>query len=80
MSSTHVAEVRFEAINMSASDDFGNMFFEGTYEFVRSPICPKTQKVTGASGEIILGVPSYDEEEVITFFIMEKVKHCIDIF
>lgn len=67
VSNSHVVEVRFEAVNMSATDDFKNMFFEATYEFIKTSVCTKSQKISGASGEINLRLPSHIPDEVSNF-------------
>jgi hypothetical protein len=49
---------------MNASDDFNNFNFEGSWEFIRSPVCAKKQRLSGASGEIKFRSPSRTPEEV----------------
>ncbi|PSN38542.1 hypothetical protein C0J52_22225 [Blattella germanica] len=63
VSTAHVVEVRFVVLNMNASDDFRNFNFEGSWEFIRTPVCPRRQRLSGASGEIRFKSPSNTPEE-----------------
>ncbi|XP_011559939.3 uncharacterized protein LOC105390349 [Plutella xylostella] len=54
-STASVAELKFDVVNMSATDDFRSFGFEASVEFVRlDTICENTRvhKVHGASGEL----------------------------
>ncbi|XP_068086166.1 uncharacterized protein [Anabrus simplex] len=64
VSTAHVVELRFHVANMNATDDFNRLAFEGTWEFIRTPICSRKQRLTGPSGEIRFRSPSRTPEEV----------------
>lgn len=54
-STSAVAELKFDVVNMSAVDDFRSFGFEASVEFVRlSSVCDSTHRVFGASGELRL--------------------------
>ncbi|XP_013139476.1 PREDICTED: uncharacterized protein LOC106104080 [Papilio polytes] len=55
ISKTTVAELKFDVVNMTATDDFRSFGFEATVEFVRQEIlCENTHRAFGASGELRL--------------------------
>lgn len=64
VSTAHVVELRFTVTGMNASDDFNNFNFEGSWEFIRTPVCTRTQRLSGASGEIRFRSPSRTPQEV----------------
>jgi len=64
VSTAHVVEIRFVVTGMNASDDFNNFNFEGSWEFIRTPVCARKQRLSGASGEIKFRSPSRTPEEV----------------
>ena len=64
VSTAHVVELRFVVTNMNASEDFRNFNFEGSWEFIRTPVCARKQRLSGASGEIRFRSPSRTPEEV----------------
>jgi hypothetical protein len=64
VSTAHVVELRFVVTGMNASDDFNNFGFEGSWEFIRTPVCARRQRLSGASGEIRFSAPSRTPEEV----------------
>lgn len=64
LSTSNIVELRFNVIGMNASDDFTTLFFEGTWKFVRAPICTMDLRKSGASGEIILHHPMDSTDEV----------------
>jgi hypothetical protein len=64
VSTAHVVELRFLVTGMSASDDFSHFSFEGSWEFLRTPLCARKQRLSGASGEIRFRSPSRTPEEV----------------
>ena len=72
-STAHVVELRFVVINMNASDDFKNFNFEGTWEFIRTPVCSRKQRLSGASGEIRFRSPSRTPDEVSDYSILSRV-------
>jgi hypothetical protein len=64
VSTAHVVELRFTVTGMNASDDFNNFNFEGSWEFIRTPVCARKQRLSGASGEIKFRSPSRTPDEV----------------
>ncbi|KAK9687582.1 hypothetical protein QE152_g36130 [Popillia japonica] len=64
VSTSNIVELRFNVIGMNASDDFTTLFFEGTWKFVRAPICTMDLRKSGASGEIILRHPMETTDEI----------------
>lgn len=54
-STSRVAELKFDVVNMTAADDFRSFGFEASVEFVRlDTSCDSTHRVYGASGELRL--------------------------
>lgn len=54
-STSTVAELKFDVVNMTATDDFRSFGFEASVEFVRLDWnCKDTHHITGASGELNL--------------------------
>lgn len=54
-SSSTVAELKFDVVNMTATDDFRSFGFEASVEFVRlESECKDSHHLTGASGELSL--------------------------
>ncbi|KAJ8683346.1 hypothetical protein QAD02_019138 [Eretmocerus hayati] len=51
-SRTSVVEVRLVVHSMGALDDYNNMFFEGTWDFVKASQCSQKRRLKGPSGEI----------------------------
>jgi len=47
---------------MDALDDYNNLFFEGTWDFVKTMPCMQKRRVRGPSGEIKYTPPSDDDE------------------
>ncbi|XP_069694968.1 uncharacterized protein [Periplaneta americana] len=64
VSTAHVVELRFVVTGMNSSDDFNNFNFEGSWEFIRTPVCARKQRLSGASGEIRFRSPSRTPDEV----------------
>lgn len=66
VSTSNVVEIRFDARDMDAGDDYGNLNFEGTWQFVKMPSCagPGMRKM-GASGEVGFVYPSENANEVV---------------
>lgn len=64
LSTSNVVELRFNVMGMNASDDFTTLFFEGTWKFVRAPMCTMDLRKGGASGEIVLHHPVENTDEV----------------
>ncbi|CAH1403619.1 unnamed protein product [Nezara viridula] len=63
-SNSHIVELHFIVNNMSHFDDYTNLGFEGTWEFVRRPPCEKRKLLHGPSGEIIFTAPSQSREDI----------------
>ncbi|XP_050664549.1 uncharacterized protein LOC126965122 [Leptidea sinapis] len=54
-SSSTIAELKFDVVNMSALDDFRSFGFEASVEFIRvEATCEGTHRVNGPSGELLL--------------------------
>lgn len=49
---------------MDALDDYNNLFFEGTWDFIKTSPCMQKRRVRGPSGEIKYKAPVVDEDEV----------------
>lgn len=64
ISSTNVVELRFDVFSMNSSDDFTTLFFEGTWKFIRAPVCKRNLRMQGPSGEIAFHYPSQSPSEV----------------
>ncbi|CAL8109741.1 unnamed protein product [Orchesella dallaii] len=54
---TNAMDLVLEVKNMKAFHDQNHFAFEGRYEFIKQPDCPRAQKLRTASGEIILKIP-----------------------
>ncbi|XP_073982377.1 uncharacterized protein isoform X2 [Rhodnius prolixus] len=63
-SNSHIIELRFTVENMTSTDDYRNLGFEATWEFVRRPVCTRGRILRGPSGEILFVSPSRTPEEV----------------
>nr|XP_018896496.1 PREDICTED: uncharacterized protein LOC109030132 [Bemisia tabaci] len=63
-SSSHVVHVELRADRMSAGDDYRGIHFEGTYEFLRPPVCTRPHRFLGSSGQIHFQAPHRTPEEV----------------
>ncbi|BES97500.1 CUB [Nesidiocoris tenuis] len=62
-SNSHILELKFTVDNMTVLDDYRNMGFEGTWEFIKRPGCPRSKRLRGPSGEIAFVAPSKTIEE-----------------
>ncbi|EFN82093.1 hypothetical protein EAI_11820 [Harpegnathos saltator] len=62
-STSNFAEVRFTVLSMDALDDYNNLFFEGTWDFVKTVPCLQKRRVRGPSGEIKYTSPSEEDEQ-----------------
>jgi hypothetical protein len=63
-SKSHVLELQFNVFNMTVTDDYRLLGFEGTWEFIRKPLCTRKQKLSGPSGEIPFMSPNRTPDEV----------------
>lgn len=63
-SQSNIVEVHFTVKSMNSLDDYNNIFFEGTWDFVKAVPCLQRRRVRGPSGEIKFESPIVDEEEV----------------
>ncbi|KAJ8974832.1 hypothetical protein NQ317_019499, partial [Molorchus minor] len=57
-----VLQLRFDVTGMNASDDFNTLFFEGTWKFIRTPVCSRNLRYQGASGEVHFEYPTPPHE------------------
>ncbi|XP_022909988.1 uncharacterized protein [Onthophagus taurus] len=64
VSTSNIVELRFNVINMNASDDYTTLFFEGSWKFIRTPECTLNMKKNGPSGEILLKHPTENADEI----------------
>ncbi|KAF5292275.1 hypothetical protein FQR65_LT11238 [Abscondita terminalis] len=64
ISTSNVVELRFDVTGMNSSDDFTTLFFEGTWQFIRAPVCNRNLRKQGPSGEIIFQYPSESPDEL----------------
>lgn len=62
ISTTNVVELRFDVTGMNASDDFSTLYFEGSWKFIRTPVCTRNLRVRGASGEVSFNYPALPED------------------
>ncbi|CAL7941517.1 unnamed protein product [Xylocopa violacea] len=62
-STSNIVEVHFTVLSMDALDDYNNLFFEGTWDFVKTSPCMQKWRVRGPSGEINYKAPIVDEDE-----------------
>lgn len=62
-STSNIAEVHFTVLSMDALDDYNNLFFEGTWDFVKTMPCMQKRRVRGPSGEIKYTPPVDDDEK-----------------
>ncbi|KAL2712623.1 hypothetical protein V1478_018146, partial [Vespula squamosa] len=62
-SSSNIVEVHLTVTSMNALDDYNNIFFEGTWDFVKTSPCLQKRRVRGPSGVIKYRWPLVDEDE-----------------
>ncbi|XP_036139984.1 uncharacterized protein LOC118644124 [Monomorium pharaonis] len=62
-STSNIVEVHFTVLSMDALDDYNNLFFEGTWDFVKTMPCMQKRRVRGPSGEIKYTPPIDDDEK-----------------
>lgn len=67
---SNIVEVHFTVKSMNSLDDYNNIFFEGTWDFVKAVPCLQKRRVRGPSGEIKFESPITDEQEVKKLFIL----------
>lgn len=67
ISTAHIVELRFNVLWMNSTDDFTTMFFDGSWEFIKKPVCSKNLRKFGASGDIYFRSPSRTPDEVCAF-------------
>lgn len=63
-STAHIVEVHFNLQHMTSLEDHRGLHFLASWEFVRSPVCPRKQKVSGVSGELWFRSPTRTPDEV----------------
>jgi len=56
---------------MDALDDYNNLFFEGTWDFVKTMPCMQKRRVRGPSGEIKYTPPIDDDEVNESFNVVQ---------
>lgn len=57
VSSSRVLEVSFYISKFNITQDFTDIYFHASYEIIRSPECPRKQRVRGSGGEIEMIMP-----------------------
>ncbi|KZC14511.1 hypothetical protein WN55_06972, partial [Dufourea novaeangliae] len=62
-STSNIVEVHFTVMSMDALDDYNNLFFEATWDFIKTNPCMQKRRVRGPSGEIKYMSPIVDEDE-----------------
>ncbi|KAI4504001.1 hypothetical protein M0802_000472 [Mischocyttarus mexicanus] len=62
-STSNIVEVHLTVTSMNALDDYNNIFFEGTWDFVKTSPCLQKRRVRGPSGVIKYRWPLIDEDE-----------------
>ncbi|KAG8242076.1 hypothetical protein J6590_072970 [Homalodisca vitripennis] len=63
-STAHIVEVHFNLFHMTSFDDFRSLNFHASWEFVRTPVCTRKQRIAGISGELLFRSPSRTPDEV----------------
>lgn len=63
-SSTNTVQVEFLINKMNFTEDYRHHYLEGTFQFIRTTICPEDRIVTGSSGEVVFKSPSRTPTEV----------------
>ncbi|XP_026678920.1 uncharacterized protein LOC113467125 [Diaphorina citri] len=57
-------QLDFVLTHMNSSEDYRQLHFDATYEFIRSPVCTLNRRLSGTSGEIFLRSPGLNQEEI----------------
>lgn len=69
-STSNIVEVHFDVSSMDALDDYNDLFFEGTWDFVKTVPCLNKRRVRGPSGELKYHLPILLEEEVRNDYLL----------
>ncbi|XP_059481881.1 uncharacterized protein LOC132200435 isoform X2 [Neocloeon triangulifer] len=64
VSTSHSVEIVLEANDMGPHLDYDDVMVEGRYEFIATPACTRSRKVTGPSGDITFRSPSITNDEI----------------
>lgn len=79
VSTSQIVELRFDVREMSPSDDFDMLFFEGSWKVVRMPGCTKKLRKNAPNGVISFYSQSKSAEEVsrlkLILFSTQKKTH-----
>lgn len=68
VSTSNIVELHFDVTGMNSTDDFTTLSFEGTWVFIKTPICTNNLRMKGPSGEVLFNYPSKSAEEVRNIF------------
>ncbi|XP_044736901.1 uncharacterized protein LOC123298870 [Chrysoperla carnea] len=63
LSSSRVYEIHFNINNMNITEDFRDIYFFAAFEMVRTPDCPRKQRLRGSGGEVELLHPPESRSE-----------------
>ncbi|XP_065344971.1 uncharacterized protein LOC135942650 [Cloeon dipterum] len=64
VSTSHSVELVLEAHDMGPHLDYDDIMVEGRFEFIATPACTRSRKVTGPSGDIRFRSPSITNDEI----------------
>lgn len=67
VSTSQIVELRFDIKDMSSTDDFESLYFEGSWKIIRMPVCSRKQRKSAASGAITFYALSKSTEEVTKY-------------
>ncbi|XP_066996199.1 uncharacterized protein [Anabrus simplex] len=57
MSSSRVLELHFTVSRLNITEDFTDLYFFASFEMIRSPECPRRQRLRGSGGEVQFASP-----------------------
>ncbi|CAH1400417.1 unnamed protein product [Nezara viridula] len=63
-SSGQILELTFIVSSFNVTEDFQDIYFEGTYRFVKFDACPRRQRVSGSGGEIRMTARPTDRDDL----------------
>ncbi|XP_014287484.1 uncharacterized protein [Halyomorpha halys] len=63
-SSGQILELTFIVSSFNVTEDFTDIYFEGTYRFVKFDACPRRQRVSGSGGEIRMTARPTDRDDL----------------
>ncbi|XP_046659628.1 uncharacterized protein LOC124353702 [Homalodisca vitripennis] len=64
LSLSRVLELTFVISRFNITEDFADLYFDASFELIRSPECPRRQRVRGSGGEIELVSPPQARADV----------------